>query len=366
MKRIISVILTFCLIMLCACSAGESGGISDASPQEAGSAAEDSAVMSEEISEEMSEETEESSSKAVKDLSSLPELSEEDDDQPYPIGVASREESGVYADGKFVYCAFGDSIAAGYGLKDPRHKCYGALFAAMAGDCEFRNFAVSGDKTGDMLRVMKSADYSDADLITVSIGANNVLYPASSAVLSLFNKYGTDIFSEYAKTLIGLGDKERVKAFFTELAESLDETTLRARVAEGLKVAKKELPLILDGLHEQAPHAVIFIQTVYNPYKGMRVSLPGIFEMELSKLTEEFVTELNALIIRAAEVCGCEVLDVYTEFDKSETRLVNASATPTATALFEIDPHPNAKGHECIAKMLKRSWDAIMEKANEE
>lgn len=365
MKRIISVLLTFCLIMLCACSAGESGGISDASPQEAGSAAEDSAVMSEEISEEMSEETEESSAR-IKDLSSLPELSEEDDDQHYPIGVVSHEESGVYADGKFVYCAFGDSIAAGYGLKDPKYKCYGALFAAMAGDCEFRNFAVSGDKTGDMLRVMKSADYSDADLITVSIGANNVLYPASSAVLSLFNKYGNDIFSEYAKTLIGLGDKERVKAFFTELAESLDETTLRARVAEGLKVAKKELPLILDGLHEQAPHAVIFIQTVYNPYKGMRVSLPGIFEMELSKLTEEFVTELNELIVRAAEVCGCEVLDVYTEFDQSETRLVNASATPTATALFEIDPHPNAKGHECIAKMLKRSWDAIMEKANEE
>lgn len=358
MKRIIAFILTFCIIIvLCACSAGESG-VRSADPSADGE--------SHAASEAVSEEIEESSEHIIKDLSELPELSAEDDDQTYPIGVASREESGVYADGKFVYCAFGDSIAAGYGLKDPKRKCYGALFAAMAGDCEFRNFAVSGDTTSDMLNVMKHVDYHDADLITVSIGANNILHPASYVVLSLFEKYGTDIFSEYAKTFIGLGDKERVNAFFTELAEALEETTLRKKVAEGLKTAKKELPLILDGLHEQAPNAVIFIQTVYNPYKGMRVSLPGVFEMDLSGLTEEFVTELNKLIVKAAEVCECEVIDVYTEFDQSKTRLVNASGTPTLRGLFEIDPHPNARGHERIAKMIKRAWDAIMEKANEE
>lgn len=360
MKKITALLVILCLL-LCACSAGDDGVSSAPSVESAPalSAAEEPSSKIEQSLEPEPVSPEES--RFVKPVLSEPEPVEESEVSVYPVGEASRFED----DGKLVYCAFGDSIAAGYGLNDPKRKCYGALFAAMNKGCEFRNYAVSGHTTGDMLGVLGRVDISDADLVTVSIGANNILRPAYSGLVSLAAEIDSGILTEYAKTLVGKGDKERVDAFFEKLKRTFDETELRRKLDEGLSVAKKELPQLLDKLKELAPHAEIIIQTVYNPYKDITISFPGIFELDLGGITGEYVVKLNTLISRAAGVCECELLDVYSEFDSSVKRLVNASADPNMS-ISELDPHPNAEGHAVIARLLNAKWKELHSKANEE
>ena len=325
-----------------------------------------SADISYELSaEETSEETaEESSNVRISDIS-LPEISKEDLEQKYPIGYDPQAEP-VYLPGEsFVYVALGDSIASGYALNDPKRKCYGALFAAMCGSgCDYRNYAVKGHETGDLLRVLRGIDISDADLVTVSIGGNNVLNAAAERFFLFFADFGVGIFAEYAKTLVGLGDKDRVDRFFAALREALDDDLLRAQVKKGIEKTKTELPAVLKTLREKAPHAFIVIQTVYNPYKGMSIDIPGIFHKDVSALLDEFVRSLNRVITVTAEEYGCEVLDVYTEFERSSKDLLNAQTEFAIGKPIDLDPHPNAYGHELIARMLKIKWNSLVH-ANE-
>ena len=72
------------------------------------------------------------------------------------------------------------------------------------------------------------------------------------------------------------------------------------------------------------------------------------------------MVKLNKLITRAASVCECELLDIYTAFDSSDRRLVNASAG-SGLSISGLDPHPNAEGHAFIASLLSGKWHELNE-----
>ena len=73
--------------------------------------------------------------------------------------------------------ALGDSITAGYGLKDPQNEC----FTALLGDNYIvTNKAVSGNTTAGVLKQLKNGTIdaqmiTSADVITITIGGNDIM-----------------------------------------------------------------------------------------------------------------------------------------------------------------------------------------------
>ena len=152
MKKALALLCTISILFcaLCACSAeGEVSETPDRFAGEFSAPGASKADETEEISQESSEEGVEESSEQHGKNTSLPEVNKPSYDQTYPIGYNPEPETVYLPDGNFVYVALGDSIASGYALNDPKRKCYGALFAAMCGECDYRNYAVKGYETDD-------------------------------------------------------------------------------------------------------------------------------------------------------------------------------------------------------------------------
>ena len=101
---------------------------------------------------------------------------------------------------------------------------------------------------------------------------------------------------------------------------------------------------LLEALR-QAPEADIYVTTVYNPYKGYKITLGGLqAELPLDAVADNAVRALNAVITSQADALGYTVADSYTAFENSGADLVNAGAN------FSVDPHPNRAGHELLAE----------------
>lgn len=368
MKRIAALFAAVC-ILLCACSSGaeRNGYQSAVSEAESGcfSAYPSEAAPAEEP--EISEPEEESSPYWKEAVLERSEPESEPEGSARPIGVASAVEPAYYPDdGRFVYYAFGDSIASGYALDDPERGCYPALFAAMYKDCKFYNYASSGEMTSNLLRILDKIDICDADLITVSIGANDFSQYLSDDMIYVYREYRAGILAEYAKSLVGLGDRTRLERFSATVRRILDNDVIRKDAEKGITAAKLALAEIVEKLQEMAPHAVIVLQTVYDPYKGMDIDLGDFFRLDIGTISEEMLGKFNRAVFRAAELYGCEVLDVYTVLDRSEEKLVNANINFSLGYEISLDPHPNARGHQVIAECLKQKWDSITGETNEE
>ena len=81
------------------------------------------------------------------------------------------------------YVALGDSIARGYGLDDPETQAYPALLRDRMqsySEVEYANYAVDGQTSAGLLELLSNGGapmLDGADVVTVCIGANNLLGP---------------------------------------------------------------------------------------------------------------------------------------------------------------------------------------------
>ena len=257
------------------------------------------------------------------EVTTLPEVSDPGDDPSEP---PTQE---VFGD-TFCYVALGDSICRGYGLKDPETQRYSSLIGKQTG-CTVYNYGVDGQTEAqliDFLRNGKAEALAKADVVSVSIGGNNLLHVLSSLLLSLVGKF----------------DPKDPGA-----ALQVDAEDLFAAVDDAIAAFEQQLPELIDLIGEQTPNAKILFQTVYNPYRSFTL-LPLRLNgrtMTLSALANECVYRLNEIIRDGALQYGYTVCDVYDAFEQNADQLVNASLSK-----INFDPHPNAEGHAVIAEVL--------------
>ena len=258
-----------------------------------------------------------------------PESSEPESSEP---NAESSESPAQEVIGNAVcYVALGDSICRGYGLKDPETQRYSSLIGARTG-CTVYNYGVDGQTGAELVTFLqngKAEALSQADVVSVSIGANNLLHALSSLLLALFSNYDPTSGS----------------------AIQVDAEDLYAAVDDALASFERELPELMDLIGEQTPNALVLFQTVYNPYRSFvlfPLRLSGGMTT-LSALADECVRRLNEIIRDGALQYGYTVCDVYDTFEQNANQLVNASL-----GRLNFDPHPNAAGHAVIAEVLLR------------
>lgn len=246
----------------------------------------------------------------------------------------------------FVYVALGDSIAYGYGLIDFDNERYSALIDDKISDSRnytSLNYAVNGDDSTDLINLIKSGgvpELKHADLITVSIGANNVL-GSSLAKLSEYYLYETSVTDENLK-------KIRIPQIYNEMMQQNADGTARFAT---------DIVTITELIKSEAPDAQIIFQTIYNPYRKLDLTFDFIENtLDLAQETDRLVTSLNSIIVSNAKKLGYDVADVYSAFNALDN-VVNADSfsgniSDFATSIFEADPHPNKLGHQVIAETI--------------
>lgn len=228
----------------------------------------------------------------------------------------------------------GDSIARGYGLSDPKNECYSALVADKirempgVGAVELRNFGIDGMTSAELLQYQDDPTLAEpiakADLILISIGANDILRHAKALVDTLLQ--------------IALG-----KTDVTLRDATLD---LLAAIGEAAEPLKKNLRELLSALKEKNPDALILIQTVYNPYPKIDGRGSPSVLSTVHTAVEPAVILINGAIKEAAEGAGVALADPYAAFRAAQTD------EPLTLYLSRFDPHPTALGHRLIAESI--------------
>lgn len=243
------------------------------------------------------------------------------------------------------FCTFGDSIAYGYGLSDPMNQRFSALLAQTFGakqEISEYNFGVNGDDSSDLVTLLTEScpdDLGGADLVVLSIGANNLL-GVTAPYLSQISEGKVD-----------------------ELLPVVSSPEFNQALLDGIARLEKDIPTIVSEIRKSAPDAEIVWMTVYNPFTGVKFEtkvgeMPYVFD--LGTFTESYLLSLNAKITEKAGQLGYTVADVYTAFKESTAKNVNVTVAEDGR-VTDIDPHPNADGHALIAQTL---FETVSKKAN--
>lgn len=292
---------------------------------------------------------------------------------------ANAKETANGTAGELEIVVLGDSIARGYGLENPERQRFSAileekLFADHA-KVKTYNYAVDGITGNQLLDSLKGeypAELGRCDYVIISIGGNNVLGKLSKldGFADLAGNLEPKVFIDYFRYLFAKDKSQRealdyaretLNMLFKSANDALNGDGFASLVAEAGQRLEQEIPEIAAVIREINPNAKIIIQTVYNPYKDMRLELKGIDEsLDLSKWGEIAVEPLNEVIEKYSDKLSYEVAPVAEAFEASSEGLTNAGFD-LLNNIFGVDPHPNKKGHAIMAEIY---YDIITEEAN--
>ncbi|MBR6761819.1 MAG: hypothetical protein IKM30_07290 [Oscillospiraceae bacterium] len=231
----------------------------------------------------------------------------------------------------------GDSISAGYGLSEGEYGYYDYLGECM--DLTVTNMAVSGAQTSHLLELIDESAtqdaIKDADLIAISIGANDLLTPFR-AFLDAKLKEGEDYIDLFY----------RLEAEGTLVAQMAQLTGYLSDFIEAAKVNLSEIETQIRALNPDAP---LVMQTIYNPAEFYTTEYNGVDYAEtygmLSRYLKNMLSRVNG---HMAELETVTVADVMAAYEGTGWLYVR---------IREKDVHPTVLGHALIAAVIMDSLE---------
>ncbi len=258
---------------------------------------------------------------------------------------------------KTAYVALGDSIAAGYGLpgysgsqETPPADSYQSVVSRFL-KTDPVNFAVTGDDSTDCINILNSgkADeaLSDAGIITISIGSNDLLKPfieIAKEAFGITESNGSMDISKLEAYYAGFKDASLIDilAIANDFADKIKDNKVLHEKAQGFS---SNFSKIIDILKEKAPEAEIYVTNIYNPYKDVMV---------LGNSADAYIKEINNAFTDNSE--SYTLIDVYTLFAKEN--LVNTKFDISDLGNINLDPHPSKEGHARIASAILDALNA--------
>ncbi|AET67091.1 lysophospholipase L1-like esterase [Desulfosporosinus orientis DSM 765] len=202
-----------------------------------------------------------------------------------------------------LYLALGDSITAGYGVRNPFSfpNIYANSLMRHNPDLRLLNLGVNGLTTSGLLNLLKSNPrirkcISQASLITLTIGSNDLLRLIRSPNQPVQTSLLPVILGNMNKTLLQIGQKIR----------------------------------LLN------PSATVKVATIYNP-------LPAGPYAGYSLQAQRIIDNANGMIMMCARRYGFTVVDLDPEMKGKESMFIGRDYA-----------HPSIAGYQMIAKAFAR------------
>lgn len=239
-----------------------------------------------------------------------------------------------------VYVALGDSIADGYrlaGYTAPGSAPAGSFPVLLAGSLGARliPLAVSGMDTDGLLQALDTRTYreavAEADILTLTIGSNDLLHPAIDRLTSLGQSVAEGNLSELLTDLGGVG-------------EILTSAEAREEYARHVARFKDNWEAIIARIRALNPRAEIYVTNFYNPYSMLEYTL-GFFSLHVGSVAQTYLDQMNAWLEEspsAGEYRIADIRDVST----------NVCFSPRNLTGFDLDPHPDPAGHALIFRRV--------------
>jgi lysophospholipase L1-like esterase len=232
------------------------------------------------------------------------------------------------------YVVLGDSIAYGYNLGLAEKNF--ATYIGENSDFEVTNHAVVGMTSEELLAKLVSGEFdvSNADLVTVTIGSNDLLHPFTDIIsqdLGITAGSYEEIITEIAKKYL-LNPKE-IKTTLEKIKEDLENNPVFNDAIE--KYKNETFPAIISEITSKNPNAEIVVTNLYNPFYG--VKFLGL--LTLGEIAEGYISQMNTTFTNI----GYKTADVYSYFESHG--LTNVNLNLEEPTKMSLDPHPNAQGH---------------------
>ena len=209
------------------------------------------------------------------------------------------------------YVALGDSLAANVGVDQDRDgyvsRLHNQLQLRDGQDYGLRNFGISGETTGTMIRAgqldeaIAFMEDNAVEYVTIDIGANNLLGH--------------------------LGSKD--------CSQTLEAPACAARLQSAFELYDDDIVLILDAIIEAAPSATVIFMRAYNPFSlGLGVGL--------EQASDQTLDSFNDLAASLAAERSILVADAFTPM---------MGTTGVTTHMLDATPdiHPLPIGFDILA-----------------
>lgn len=240
------------------------------------------------------------------------------------------------------YVALGDSIAAGYGLAEDESS-YVDLISEDLG-ASTTNLAVNGMTSTELLQMLLSGEHDDvisqADIITISIGSNDLLKPFISRVTNAFgiedtNDINNSVISELTKKY-----KDDPFLLIPIIAELNNQIVDNEELYEVCKNFEYNIfPQIISNIKAKNHDAQIIVNNIYNPYYN--VSIYGMYD--LGEIAESYIERINMAFSVSPKYSYVNIHDLF-----MEEGLTNSNIDFWKLDTLNFDPHPNKDGHMMI------------------
>lgn len=277
----------------------------------------------------------------------------------------------IYEKNPVACLTIGDSIASGYGLagykpssallKQPHSDAYASLVGESV-KLSTNGITFDGLTSANLImiiglpeRVNMLREYlSYAEIITLSIGSNDVLGPFLGLVST---KLGCTVDEISAKLVELYSNPAEWNRLLAELNAD-DGTGLKNNtdITAGVSDAVANLGVIISFIRQSAPNARLYVTNAYNPYLGIKLPYNTGIDMDylnLSEIADGYIRELNRVFSRSS--ADYTLIDSYFTFAaamESGTSPINMNLTT-----MNFDPHPNILGHSLIADLIVSDYN---------
>lgn len=268
------------------------------------------------------------------------------------------------------YVALGDSVSFGMSAVVSLDPVTYQGFAKMFNDylktsgktVDFHNLSEPGDTSIDLLMKLNDpvfqGELSGANVVTINIGANNLLIPLVGAALNKYGYVGSpeeidyDILFSSIRTLLKKNwySIDRTMKPYSDLATN---DALKGALDFGLQAFKGDWATIIEKVIGLVPDATIIVNELYNPLA---------YGDPLYNLANTYITKINGIIVANAG-SGYKVAKVYDAFRGYEKNrlavtfsmknsIMAALVNNKSLFMISLDPHPTLLGHTLIFKQV--------------
>lgn len=230
------------------------------------------------------------------------------------------------------YVALGDSITKGSGLSETEQN-FATLLTQKKHLTPYVNYGINGFTISDLLHFIEDPqvqkNITNASFLTVTIGGNDVL----DFVRNQAEKVSKKNYHSAEKVPSIIKEKKYAKLLDFYLRKPSVQKTIKAFD----QTFENNFNALMKRLRQLNNHAVISLQTIYNPLTKSEYDAYAPYVDELLAPLNHYIITLNQ---PASKIF---VTDTYQLFQSDNASYVRAN---------ERDIHPTAKGHQLIAKSI--------------